>query len=95
MIQQMKIIRMVQTTIGGPKKRMEDDPLFPEFQNFSKEVDEKKLAELMKYEGGKVFDMDLNKFLLKVTKKLKKYRDNSKSNDSQENSLGNNSMEDD
>lgn len=49
----------------------------------------------MKYEGGKVFDMDLNKFLLKVTKKLKKYRDNSKSNDSQENSLGNNSMEDD
>ena len=67
----MKIIRMVQTSVGGPKKKMEDDPLFPEFQNFSKDVDEKKLRELMNYEGGKVFDMDLSKFLRRVTKKMR------------------------
>lgn len=85
----MKIIRMVQTNIGGPKKKMEDDPLFPEFQNFSKDVDEKKLKQLMDFEGGKVFDMDLNKFLQKVTKKWKKSRDISNGSNSIENSIGN------
>ena len=42
----------------------------------------------MNYEGGKVFDMDLNKFLHKVTKKFKQNRDRSMA--SAENSIGSN-----
>lgn len=43
----------------------------------------------MDFEGGKVFDMDLNKFLQKVTKKWKKSRDISKGSNEIENSIGN------
>jgi len=60
---QMKIIRMVQQSIGGsPRKKKEDDPNYPEFNNFTRSKDEEALFEFLSLQGNK-FDRDIQKLL--------------------------------
>jgi hypothetical protein len=61
---------------------MAEDPLYPEFENFNKKIDEEKVYNYLNIPGNS-FDKDLNKLL----KKLQRQRDNSndsadKANDS-------------
>jgi hypothetical protein len=61
---------------------MAEDPLYPEFDNFNRKIDEEKVYNYLNIPGNH-FDKDLNKLL----KKLQRQRDNSnesadKANDS-------------
>jgi len=64
----MKIIRMVQQSIGAsPRKRKEDDPNYPEYSNFTRSIDEDQIFKFLNTQGNK-FDRDIKK-LLKLFKR--------------------------
>lgn len=46
-------------------KNMEEDPLFPEFDNFNRKMDEEKIHNYLNIPGNS-FDKDLNKLLRKL-----------------------------
>lgn len=44
---------------------MEQDPIFPEFENFNKTIDEEKIHNYLNLPGNS-FDKDINKLLRKL-----------------------------